>query len=170
MSTQGKQRVNWLAVRTYYIAGHSASQCSQRYGASARQIQRKAAEEGWSDQRKQNVASATQDVAAALDNVQQTAIATVMLTHIQYADRLMQIAIDGEGDLAAMSPGRSKLEARKALLETAERAVRIAREVRGFRTGEASEQNADNDAPSVPVFEIRKDIVHRPREYQEESA
>jgi hypothetical protein len=169
-ANEGKKRINWLAVRTYYLAGHQASECSKRYGVSVRQVQRRATEENWTDHRRANVAGATQDVVDELNRDTRTSHAKTMLTHIEYADRLMQIAIDGEADLAVMDPGRSRIEARKALLEAAQRAVQIAREVRGFRTGDASEQDENNDAPSMPVHGIRKDVVQRPADYMAESA
>ena len=70
-----------------------------------------------------------------------------MLTHIEYADRLLLIAMQGEEDLAAMEPGRSRIEARKAMLEAADKAVRIAREVRGFKSGDASDQQETIEQP-----------------------
>jgi hypothetical protein len=160
-ANEGKKRINWLAVRTYYLAGHQASECSKRYGVSVRQVQRRATEENWTDHRRANVAGATQDVVDELNRDTRTSHAKTMLTHIEYADRLMQIAIDGESDLAAIDPGRSRMEARKLLLEAADKAVRIAREVRGFKSGDSSLGDNEDENDKAPI-EIRKTIITRP--------
>jgi hypothetical protein len=159
-ANEGKKRINWLAVRTYYLNGHSAAECAERYKCSPRQVQRKATEENWADRRRENVAGATRDVADELNRDTRTSHAKTMLTHIEYADRLLQIALDGEQDLASMDAGRSRMEARKLMLEACDKALRIAREVRGFKTGDSSEAEDDENA-QAPI-EIRKTVINRP--------
>ena len=139
----GPKGINWLAVRTYYIAGHTAAECAAKFSVAKRTVEIRRKEEGWGEDHRSNLAQAKQNLA----QLEVAEIAKTMLTHIEYADRLLLIAMQGEEDLAAMEPGRSRIEARKAMLEAADKAVRIAREVRGFKSGDASDQQETIEQP-----------------------
>lgn len=149
-----KAKVNWLAVRTYYLAGHAVSECASKFQISTRQIERRKASEDWQQARKDNVAQASAQVSALASEE----LAQTLTDHISFADELMAIALAGREDLAVMPPGRSRIEARRAMIESAERAVKIAREVRGLKSGDSSSETEIDDRQ----FELVRRVIPAP--------
>lgn len=132
----GPRNVNWLAVRTYYFSAASITykQCSEKFGVSTRSIENRASNEDWKKERKRIFGQAEEQLRqTATDDARRG-----LSLHADLADELVAAVKAGLAELSDMNPGRNKAETLKTLAETADKAVRLSREVRGIRAGESS--------------------------------
>jgi|GEM_PF-5309356 len=127
---------NWLAIRTYYFSASNISyeQCATKFGISSRSVESRGSREGWVDERKRIFGEAKTE----LRGKAKEDIARGLAQHADLADDLVAAVKTGLAELADMKPGRSKAETLKTLAETADKAVRLSRDVRGIRQGESS--------------------------------
>lgn len=159
----GTPRANWLAIRTYYLAGHTYGECADKFGITKRQIERVASAEKWV-QAKQRVAETA--VEQFEDKYAQATAQQLFDSHVAYANRLMAMALDAEEDLRAIPPGRSRIEGRRAAIEAAERAVKLAREVRGLKIGQASDPDEEEHDSRLVIEQVRLEPVKVPVDEQ----
>jgi len=134
----GDSRPNWLAIRTYYFSSSTITyeQCHQKFGVSSRSIESKGSKEGWVDERRRIFGEAQVQLRG-------TSVADAgagLAQHADLADQLVAAVKTGLAELHEMKPGRSKAETLKTLAETADKAVRLSRDVRGIRQGEPSKE------------------------------
>ncbi len=147
-------KANWLAVRAYYASGHDAAECAAKFGVSKRQVERHASEEGWKEERRSNVVDATLKLRKrAVEDIEQG-----LLDSQQFLAWAGNIVRQSEADLEEITNARSRIEARRAIVEMAERGIRMSRLVRGLRDGVPSAQSQDDDDRRVDqaVLIVRK--------------
>jgi hypothetical protein len=150
-------KVNWLAVKSFFLAGHTHAECALRFGCTKRRVEQVASAEKWSAQRA-NVAEVAQEQLNAL-SVEDTKDA--LESHRDFAARWMKLATDAEEDLKVMPAGRSRIEARRSAMETAERALKLHREVLGFKIGQSSDDEEVTDA-GITIEQIRVEPIKVP--------
>ncbi len=150
-------RPNWLAIRTYYFSAPTITyeQCSARFGVSSRSVESKGSKEGWVDERRRIFGQAQQQ----LRETSGEDAARGLTAHAELADDIVAAVKAGLRELADMKPGRSKAETLKTLAETADKAVRLSRDVRGIRQGEPSTEATEESA-----LELRYTVHNAPIE------
>lgn len=148
------ERINWIAVRTAYVVkGWSASKCAEEFNIDPTTIKKRASTEGWTAERHRLSTEAT---AVATEDIKSGSIAAINAVREDHAIlvRRMHTILDGiDEDIAAIKPGRSRIEARKAGAETFGTVLKSSRLVLGIRDGDASialEQSDD----AGKVYEI----------------
>ena len=141
----GKEKVNWLAVRTAYIVkGYTAQRCADEFGVDVTTVKKRASKEKWTDERHrittQGHLVATEDMRAIVAEVsashkaaanRQVILAELLAVKLEEAIR----SVDGKD----VSKLRSLIEAGKSLGEWTERGIISARLSDGLRPGDSSD-------------------------------
>jgi hypothetical protein len=140
----------WLACRTaYVVTGWTYEKCAKEFGIAAATIRRKGSAEGWAAERRRNLTSASDAVASDLLASTKEALAM----HASLPDRIAEEIDKGLSELDNMPPGRSKAETIRVYAEAADRVVRLARLVRGYKDGESS---TDEEEEKGLIIEQRR--------------
>ena len=175
-----KAKVNWLAVRTYYLTGRNINECAEKFEVSKRQIERRRSSEAWAQERRSVVVDASLKLAERVkadieqEMSRQSAVLTVhqeALDHEAFLGWAVKLIRDSEVDLASITDPRSKIESRKSVMDMVDRATRLSRLVRGIRDGDRSTVT-DPDASALQVFHANMTVVLPTKDYSvaEESA
>lgn len=152
----GPKGINWLAVRTYFIAGHSVTECAQRFGVTREVVSRRASKEGWEAQRHANHT----DARLTLDKLNTADRTDGLHDHQDIVGWLKRIVRDGEQDLAEIKNGRSRIEARKFLVDAVDKVIGMDRLVNGITSGQASvDTDTEGEGTSVRIV---REIVPSP--------
>lgn len=156
----GKSTINWIAVRTAYVVkGWSAQTCADEFGVDVTTVKKRASAEGWTAERTR----ITTEGHHAVVEEMRAAVADTLANHVNLTDKVTKI-IDKwiEEDVAASKPGRSRGEVIKVYMEAMNLALRLGREVRGIKPGEASEESTTEDN----TVRIVREVVVAPAEVE----
>jgi uncharacterized protein with GYD domain len=147
-----------MQVRTAYIVkGWSADKCSEEFNIDPTTIRKRASKEGWTGERHSLAIDATLVATEDLKSGATQVINSVREDHANLVKRMHTILDGIDEDIAAIKPGRSRIEARKAGAEAFGTVLKSSRLVLGIRDGDASvapEQAQDDEAGKEYVVAI----------------
>jgi transposase len=156
----GPKGINWLAVRTYFVEGHTIAECAKRFRVSRQVVSSRAAKENWRERLDANVTAANEQL-NELDVEKKT---EVLVRHATIADSLATAIEDGLKALLTdpKLTSRNRAETIKVYVEAADKALRLGRDVRGIRVGQPSVQS--NEADEGIVFTIDEEALEQARQ------
>lgn len=146
-------RVNWIQVRTaYLIQGWSMAKCAEEFGIDPTTVRKKAAAEGWTQQRRDGVTAAdliaTNEVAIAVA----TSRAEFQAGLNRQLSGMFALLVDGAADIAAAKPGRARAETRRAVIESYALVAKTGRENMGLQPGQSTFTDVNDDGRKRVVF------------------
>ena len=131
-----KDDKTWLAIRTAYIVKRwSAQKCADEFHVDVTTIKKRASKEGWARERHRNATAgqsvaeeetriAVRDVAAKQQQLADMMIAWVA-GHIKASERdLEQMTTTSKSDSAKIAAARSRISARRDMVEMVDRFVK----------------------------------------------
>ncbi len=147
-------KINWIAVRTAYVVkGYSAQKCADEFHIDPTTVKKRASAEGWTKERHRLATHAT--TVAEDEAREQVAQAGAKLReeHAEIVGKVHRFLDGIDDDLAAIKPGRGRIEARKAAAEAAEKVLKTSRLVLGISEGISSASDGEDTGERAVIFE-----------------
>lgn len=146
----------WMQIRTAYVVrGWSAQKCAEEFNVHATTIKTRAAKEGWTQERDRVATDATGAATDALKGAAAEVLTALRSQHAELVQRMHTILDGIAEDIAAMKPGRSRIEARRAAAEAGKVVLTTSRLVLGMTDGVSSltDPNTEDSGERTIVFE-----------------
>jgi transposase len=160
MGQSRERRKQHYAAHTYYLSGHTLEQCRDHFGIGLSTLKGWSSKEGWKAERDQVESDARQ----SLDQSAKSEALEETKSRIRRDDELIQDALqtiaEAKGDIAEITDPRLRVAARRDLAVMTDRLVRLRRESRGLKTGDASEKSQFDELPTQ--IRIVKTVVRPP--------